>query len=160
MLGAKALWKSEKGRAVAEKAAHMVLTMVLSAGKLGGLYGPWALAAVALSGGRSRGFFSVLGALLGAYCFYDFQSGPRLAASAVLIYCANMAFGDMKIAKRPAFAPALAAAALLLVQSVYLVGRTAQHWALCFAAAGVTAGITVLLKERGEDRQSSALPHP
>ena len=157
MLGAKALWKSEKGRAVAVKAAHMVLTMVLSAGKLGGLYGPWALAAVALSGGRSRGFFSVLGALLGAYCFYDFQSGLRLAASAVLIYCANMAFGDMKIAKRPAFAPALAAAALLLVQSVYLVGRTAQHWALCFAAAGVTAAVTVLMKERGEDRSLQLL---
>jgi len=60
MLRAKALWKSEKGRAVAVKVAHMVLTMVLSAGKLGGLYGPWALGAVALSGGRSRGFFSVL----------------------------------------------------------------------------------------------------
>ena len=75
MLRAKALWKSEKGRVAAEKAAHMVLTLVLSAGKLGGLYGPWALGAVALSGGRSRGFFSALGALLGAYCFYDFQSG-------------------------------------------------------------------------------------
>ncbi len=157
MLRAKALWKSEKGRAVAVKAAYAVLTMVLSAGKLGGLYGPWGLAAVALSGGRSRGFFSVLGALLGAYLFYDFQSGLRLAASAVMIYCANMAFEGMKIAKQPAFAPALAAVALLLVQSVYLVGRTAQHWALCFAAAAVTAVAAVLMKERDEDRSLQVL---
>ena len=58
---------------------------------------------------REITLFAVLGALLGAYLFYDFQSGLRLAASAVLIYCANMAFGDMKVAKHPAFAPALAA---------------------------------------------------
>ena len=157
MLRAKALWKSERGRAVAAKAAYVGLTMVLSAGKLGGLYSPWALAAVALSGGRGRGLFAVLGALLGAYLFCDFQSGLRLAASAVLIYCANMAFGDMKVAKHPAFAPALAAVALLLVQSVYLVGRTAQHWALCLAAATVTAVAAVLMKERGEDRSLQVL---
>ena len=157
MLGVKALWKSERGRAVAVSAAYAGVTLVLSAGKLGGLYGPWALAAVAVSGGRGRGFWSAVGTLLGAYLFYDFQSGLRLAASAVLIYCANMAFCDMKIAKRPAFAPALASIGLLLVQSVYLVGRTAQHWALCFAAAAVTAGAAVLLRERENDRSLQIL---
>lgn len=157
MLGAKALWQSERGRAVVMNGAYAGVTMILSAGKLGGLYGPWALAAVALSGGRSLGFFSTVGALLGAYLFYDFQSGLRMAASAVLIYCANMAFYDVKAAKKPAFAPALSAIALLLVQSVYLVGRTAQHWALCLAAAAATAAATVLLADEKEERSLQTL---
>ena len=82
MVGAKELWKSTQGRTVAVCAAHVGMTAILSAGKIGGLYGVWALAAVAVSGGRGRGFWSAVGALLGAYIFYDFQSGLRMAASA------------------------------------------------------------------------------
>lgn len=151
MVGVKAIWKSERGRVVAVCAAHAGLTMLLSAGKIGGLYGVWALAAVSASGGRGRGFWSAVGALLGAYLFYDFQSGLRLAASAVLIYCANMAFYDVKIARTRAFAPMLTAVCLLLVQSVYLVGRTARHWALCFAAAAIAAMAAILLSREERD---------
>ena len=157
MLDAKAVWKNERGRAVTICAAYTGMTAVLSAGRIGGLYGVWALAAVAVSGGRGRGFWSVVGALLGAYIFYDFQSGLRLAASAVLIYCANMAFCDVKIARLRGFAPALTAVCLLLVQSVYLVGRTARHWALCLAAAAIAAAAAYLLSEEEEDRSLRTL---
>lgn len=155
MFGAKAVWKSERGRTVLLCAAYATVTLVLSAGKIGGLYGVWALAAVAVSGGRGRGFWATVGALLGAYIFYDFHSGLRMAASAVLIYCANMAFYDVKIARMRVFAPALTALCLLLVQSVYLVGRTARHWALCFVAAAIAAVAASLLSREEQDR---ALP--
>ncbi len=157
MVGVKELWKSERWRTVAVCAAHVGMTTVLSAGKIGGLYGVWALAAVAVSGGRGRGFWSVVGALLGAYLFYDFQSGLRLAASAVLIYCANMAFCDVKIARLRGFAPALTAVCLLLVQSVYLVGRTARHWALCLVAAAIAAAAAILLSREERDNSLRTL---
>ncbi|MBQ3548913.1 MAG: SpoIIE family protein phosphatase [Oscillospiraceae bacterium] len=153
MIGAKALWKSERHRAVLRCAAYTAVTLVLSAGKIGEIYGVWALSAVAVSGGRSRGFWSAIGALLGAYLFYDFQSGLRMAASAVLIYCANMAFFDVKISRLRCFAPVLTAVCLLLVQSVYLVGRSARHWALALAAAAITAAAATMLSR--EDREHS-----
>ncbi len=157
MVGAKELWNSERGRTVAVCAAHAGLTTVLSAGKIGGLYGVWALAAVAVSGGRGRGFWSAVGALLGAYIFYDFQSGLRMAASAVLIYCANMAFYDVKISRTHGFAPTLTAVCLLLVQSVYLVGRTARHWALCFVAVAIAAAAADLLSRVERDHSLRTL---
>lgn len=157
MVGVKDLWKSERGRAVSVCAAHVGMTAALSAGKIGGLYGVWALAAVAVSGGRGRGFWSAVGALLGSYIFYDFQSGLRMAASAVLIYCANMAFYDVRIARSRSFAPVLTAVCLLLVQSVYLVGRTARHWALCFVAAAIAAVAAVLLSREGQENSLRTL---
>ena len=157
MVGAKELWKSTRGRTVAVCAAHVGMTAILSAGKIGGLYGVWALAAVAVSGGRGRGFWSAVGALLGAYIFYDFQSGLRMAASAVLIYCANMAFYDVKLSRCRSFAPTLTAVCLLLVQSVYLVGRTARHWALCFVAAAIAAVAASLLSREEQDHSLRTL---
>ncbi|MBR5571763.1 MAG: SpoIIE family protein phosphatase [Oscillospiraceae bacterium] len=157
MVVAKEFWKSERRRTVAVCAAHVVMTAILSAGKIGGLYGVWALAAVAVSGGRGRGFWSTVGALLGAYIFYDFQSGLRLAASAVLIYCANMAFYDVKISRSRGFAPTLTAVCLLLVQSVYLVGRTARHWAVCFVAVAVAIVSAMLLSREGKDHSLRVL---
>ena len=95
-----------------------VLVFALSAARVGGIYAPWALAAAAVSGGKSRGLWALLGAGVGALVFFDFQTGLRFAASAVLIYSANMAFCDTKMYARKGFAPLLAALALLLVQSV------------------------------------------
>ena len=40
-----------------------VLTFLLSAARTGGLYGPWGLAAVAVSGGKGRGLWALLGVL-------------------------------------------------------------------------------------------------
>ena len=116
-----------------------VLVFALSAARVGGIYAPWALAAAAVSGGKSRGLWALLGAGIGALVFFDFQTGLRFAASAVLIYSANMAFCDTKMYARKGFAPLLAALALLLVQSVYLVGRSAAQWALGVSASAVAA---------------------
>ncbi len=157
MVVAREFWNSERGRTAAVCVAHVGMSAILSAGKIGGLYGVWALAAVAVSGGRGRGFWSAVGTLLGAYIFYDFQSGLRLAASAVLIYCANMAFYDVKISRCRGFAPALTAVCLLLVQSVYLVGRTARHWALCLVAAAIAAAAADLLSRVERDHSLRTL---
>ena len=89
-----------------------VLVFALSAARVGGIYAPWALAAAAVSGGKSRGLWALLGAGVGALVFFDFQTGLRFAASAVLIYSANMAFCDTKMYARKGFAPLLAALAL------------------------------------------------
>lgn len=143
-------WKQLRGKELFISVATAGTTMLLCGGTVGGLYGPWALAAVACCGGKGRGFWAAAGTLAGAYLFYDFQSGLRLAASAVLIYCANMAFSGMKIAAHPLFTPLLTATAHLLVQSVYLVGRTVQHWSLCFMAAAVAAAAAALLRREEE----------
>lgn len=83
--------------------------------------------------------------------FFDFQTGLRFAASAVLIYSANMAFCDTKMYARKGFAPLLAALALLLVQSVYLVGRSAAQWALGVSASAVAAAVACGLDESREN---------
>ena len=108
-----------------------LLVFTLSAARVGGLYAPWALAAVAVSGGKSRGLWALVGAAAGAVVWFDFQTGLRFAASAVLLYCANMAFCDTKLSRGDGYASILTATALGLVQAVYLVGRTASQWALC-----------------------------
>lgn len=128
-----------------EGLGQAAVAFALSAAKVGGLYAPWALAAVAAS--RGRGLWPLLGAAAGALVFFDFQTGLRFAASAVLICCANLAFCDTKLWERRGYCPALAAGALLLVQSVYLVGRGAVPWALAVTAAAV-AGAAALAMEQ------------
>ena len=128
-----------------------VLVFALSAARVGGLYAPWALAAVAVSGGKGRGLWALAGAAAGALVWFDFQTGLRFAASAVLLYCANMAFCDTKLCRRDGYAPLLTAAGLGLVQSVYLVGRTASQWALCAAACALAAAVAYGLDEARQD---------
>ena len=128
--------------ALKQSALWGVLTFLLSAARTGGLYGPWGLAAVAVSGGKGRGLWALVGAAAGALAFFDFQTGLRFAASAVLIYCVNMAFCDTKLSRRPGYAPLLAAGLLFLVQSIYLLGRTASQWALCAASSAVAAAVS------------------
>ncbi len=134
-----------------------VVTALLAAAQVGGLYGPWALGAVAASGGRGRGLWALLGAMMGALVFFDFQTGLRFAASAVLICCANMAFGDTRLSVRRGYAPALAAVALGLVQSVYLVGREATQWALAAAAAAVAAAAACAFAPEEDGRRRRLL---
>ena len=68
------------------------VTALLAAAQVGGLYGAWALGAVAAFGGGQGGLWALLGAAAGALVFFDFQPGLRFAASAVLICCARMVF--------------------------------------------------------------------
>lgn len=128
-----------------------VLVFALAAARVGGLYAPWALAAVAVSGGKGRGMWALLGAAAGALVWFDFQTGLRFAASAVLLYCANMAFCDTKLSCREGYAPILTAAGLGLVQSVYLVGRAPSQWALCAAACALASAAAFALDERRRD---------
>ena len=132
-------------------ALQAALVFALSAARVGGLYAPWSLAAVAVSGGKGLGLWSLLGAGLGALVLFDFQTGLRFAASALLIYCANLAFCDTKLRAWKGYAPLLAAVALLLVQSVYLVGRSAVQWALGAAASAAAAAAAYGLDETRQD---------
>ena len=137
--------------ALKQSALWGVLTFLLSAARTGGLYGPWGLAAVAVSGGKGRGLWALVGAAAGALVFFDFQTGLRFAASAVLIYCVNMAFCDTKLSRRPGYAPLLAAGSLFLVQSIYLLGRTASQWALCAASSAIAAAVAFAMGEERTD---------
>ena len=94
-------------------ALQAALVFALSVARVGGLYAPWSLAAVAVSGGKGLGLWSLLGAGLGALVLFDFQTGLRFAASALLIYCANLAFCDTKLRARKGYAPLLAAVGAL-----------------------------------------------
>ena len=137
--------------ALKQSALWGVLTFLLSAARTGGLYGPWGLADVAVSGGKGRGLWALVGAAAGALVFFDFQTGLRFAASAVLIYCVNMAFCDTKLSRRPGYAPLLAAGSLFLVQSIYLLGRTASQWALCAASSAIAAAVAFAMGEERTD---------
>jgi len=118
---------------------HCVLPFFLSAAHLRGLYAPFALAAVASAGTGLPGLLSLLGAAGGAWAFLDFQSGLRQVAAAVLLYAANLFFSGTRLYERAAFRPVLAVSVTLLVQSVYLLERSAWQWTLCFASLAVLA---------------------
>lgn len=139
-------WPWAGDRHLPETLCQAALAFALSAAKVGGLYAPWALAAVATS--RGSGLWPLLGTLAGALVFFDFQSGLRFAASAVLICCADLAFCDTKLRARRMYSPLLASGALLLVQSVYLVGRSAAQWALAVTAAAVAASVAFVMEQK------------
>ena len=117
-----------------------VLGFLLCAGQMAGVYAPFALAAVAAAGIRLPGLAAVMGVAGGAFLFMDFQSGLRCTAAAILIFAANTALYDTAVYKKPYFRPACAAFFLLLVQSIYLLGRSGQSWLLALCAAVTAAG--------------------
>ena len=117
-----------------------VLGFLLCAGQMAGVYAPFALAAVTAAGIRLPGLAAVMGVAGGAFLFMDFQSGLRCTAAAILIFAANTALYDTAVYKKPYFRPACAAIFLLLVQSIYLLGRSGQSWLLALCAAATAAG--------------------
>ena len=117
-----------------------VLGFFLCAGQMAGVYAPFALAAVTAAGIRLPGLAAVMGVAGGAFLFMDFQSGLRCTAAAILIFAANTALYDTAVYKKPYFRPACAAIFLLLVQSIYLLGRSGQSWLLALCAAATAAG--------------------
>lgn len=119
----------------------MALSFLLCAGRLGGVYAPFALATAAAAGVRLQGLLAVMGTAAGALVFMDFQSGLRSTASAILIFAANTALFDTKLYKKGYFRPLSVVISFLLVQSIYLIGRNTQSWllALCAAAAAAVA---------------------
>ncbi len=117
-----------------------LLGFLLCGGQVAGLYAPFALAAVMAAGIRLPGLGAVLGVAGGAFVFMDFQSGLRCAAAAILIFAANTALYDTAVYKKAYFRPACTAGFFLLVQSIYLVGRSAPSWLLALCAAAIAAG--------------------
>ncbi len=143
--------------AVRKGLVRCAVTALLAAAQVGGLYGAWALGAVAAFGGGQGSLWPLAGAILGALVFFDFQPGLRLAASAVLICCGGMAFGDTKLGAKRGFAPLLAGAALLAVQAMYLAGRCAAQWALGVTAAAIAAAAACGLSENAPERSRRQL---
>ena len=119
-----------KLKSAAARLKWPALGFLLCAGQMGGVYAPFALAAVAAAGIRLPGLAAVMGVAGGAFVFMDFQSGLRCTAAAILIFAANTALYDTALYKKPYFRPACAAIFFLLVQSIYLLGRDGQSWLL------------------------------
>ncbi len=117
------------------------VTFLLSAAHTAALYGPWGIAAAAAAGGHGQGVWALLGAVAGALVFFNFQTGLRFAASAVLAFAVNLAFCDTALYRRRGFAPLLAALSLFAVQTVYLAGRGIAEWALCALCAAIAAAV-------------------
>ncbi len=133
----KGLWRLKP---LAVPATQAVLSFLLTAGRLSDVYAPFSLALVAAAGAGLPGLFCLVGAGAGSLLFFDFQSGLRHFAAAVLIFAANTAFFDTGLYRRPLFRPAVAAFMMLLVQSIYLLHRTAEQWMLCLVSAAVLSG--------------------
>lgn len=112
---------------------------LLTAAQFGGVYAPWALGAVAASGAGLPGLVALLATSAGALIFFDFQSGLRHIAAAILIFAALTAFCGSRPAEKAWFRPCTAACMTLLVQSVYLIGRSPIQWGLCAAAAAAAS---------------------
>lgn len=131
------------------------LGCALSAGQWGGVYAPWSMALVAACGATPRGLGALLGALLGGYLFFPFSEALRHGATALLTYAAALSFAGSRWERSGRFAPLSAAGALLVVHSVYLVGRSFRHGALWIVAAAATYVLTkrlrgISLRERTE----------
>ena len=134
-------------KALAVPAAQLALSFLLTAAGLSGGYAPFSLALVAAAGARLPGLLCLAGAGAGSLVFLDFQSGLRHFAAAVLIYAASTTFYDTKLYRMPLFRPAVAAGMMLLVQSIYLLHRSAEQWMLCLVSAVVLAGCTWVWRE-------------
>ncbi len=135
-----ALWDKLKGYRPGQLLGGFALSCLLTAGQWGGLYAPWCIGFAAACGASRRGLAAVLGALVGGYLFFPFQEALRHGATVLVLYAAALSFTGSRLARRVWFAPLCAAGSMLLVHSVYLVGRSFAHTALCIisaAAAGL-----------------------
>ena len=134
-------------KALAVPASQLTLSFLLTAAHLSGGYAPFSLALVAAAGARLPGLLCLAGAGAGSLVFLDFQSGLRHFAAAVLIYAASTTFYDTRLYRMSLFRPAVAAGMMLLVQSIYLLHRSAVQWMLCLASAAILAGCTRVWRE-------------
>ncbi len=120
-------------------AAQLLLSFLLTAARLSGGYAPFPLALVAAAGPGLPGLLCLAGTGGGSLLFLDFQSGLRHFAAAILIFAANTAFCDTRFARSAAFRPAAGCFMTLLVQSVYLLHRSAEQWMWFLASLAVLA---------------------
>ena len=149
------------GKAV-DCALRFALAGVLSGAQVFGGYAPLALGLVAAAGPGARGVSAMLGAAAGALVFLNFSHALRTFAAAVLIFTANNAFFDLKIYRRRAFAPLLAAAMMFSVEFVYLLRDGAGEAANCLvsllmAALSAMSGRALLAPEEKREHPFAAL---
>ena len=89
----------------AECAVRFVLGVVLSAVRLFGAYAPFGMSAVAVSGPGTAGALALLGSMLSYLIFGGLKWGFRYAATAFLIFTANVVFRRTVFPKKVWFAP-------------------------------------------------------
>lgn len=142
---------------VAVPAAQVILSFLLTAARLSGGYAPFALALTASSGTGLPGLLCLAGTGCGALVFLDFQSGLRHLAAAILIFAANTAFCDTRFYRRAAFRPAAACFMMALVQSIYLLHRSAEQWIWCLASLAVLAGAAWCWRQVWQQPEKSAV---
>ena len=142
-------------RKIALPTGRFLLTFLLSAGQTVDGYTPWALAMVCAAGPGWPGLTCLAGSALGTLVFLDFQPGLRYLATSILIFSANTALYDMRFYHKRWFRGILAAATMLLVQSVYLLHRDAAQWTQCIAAASLCAVATTTFGFLQEEKRGS-----
>ncbi|MDO4811655.1 MAG: SpoIIE family protein phosphatase [Eubacteriales bacterium] len=143
-------------RQIAVPVGRFLLTFLLSASQTADGYTPWALAMVCAAGPELSGLTCLAGAAAGALVFLPFQPGLRYLATIILIFCANTAFYDTRFYRKRWFRSILAAIAMLLVQSVYLLHRDAAQWAQCITAAALCAVASTAFGFLQEEKHDSA----
>ncbi len=136
---------------------RFLFVFLLSTAQTADGYTPWSLAMLCAAGPGLPGLTCLAGAALGAWVFLDFQPGLRYLATAILIFSANTAFFDTRFYRMRWFRSILAASAMLLVQSVYLLHRDAAQWTQCLIAATFCALAAATFGFLQEEKHDSEL---
>jgi len=116
------------------------LAAALTASQTPGGYAPFALGIIAAAGAGVDGAAAVVGAVLGAVLFLEFETALPYLAVGVLILAAATAFRGMKGLARPGVLAAVAAGLHLAVGGIYAVQSLSplEDLTSCLAAAGLT----------------------
>lgn len=123
---------------------RLFIGAALSANQIFGGYAPFALGFLSAMGDGAGGLAALSGLLLGAAFWMRFPRALRLAAAAVLIFCANISFADTKPMQRPLFRPFFTGGIMAAVEVIYLVSGHADlvEWTegiTTFLLAGLTS---------------------
>ncbi len=131
--------KNGKPSAEVIRSAYAMLSFLagfmLSAARLSGSGSPFGVAAVAAAGAGINGAGCLIGAVLGYIVTGGIAWGIRYAAAAMLVYTAQFALHDTKMASMRMFSPMLSGMAMLTVQLLSLLGiGTVQPHSIGLAA--------------------------
>lgn len=118
--------KSEKTSPELVRSAYTMLSFLagflISAARLLGSGSPFGVAAVAAAGSGIYGAGCLFGAALGYIVTGGISWGIRYAASAMIVYTAQFAMQDTKLASMRMFSPLVAAFAMTLTEALSFVG--------------------------------------
>lgn len=118
--------KNEKNSAELARVAYTMLSFLagflVSAARLLGSGSPFGVAAVAAAGSGIYGIGCLLGAVLGYIVTGGISWGVRYAATVMIVYTAQFAMQDTKLASMRLFSPLVAGAAMLVTELFLLLG--------------------------------------